>query len=86
MENASATDRDEPDCYRFEILRDKNDQNRVCFIEVYTNERALEAHFETPHFTKFWQTIENKIEGIDGRKVSRTDLEFIYTSDRSLGL
>ncbi len=85
LENVKTTVRSEPDCLRFEVLRDSNDQNRVCFVEVYTNEKALEAHFETPHFNKFWETVEDLIEGEAGRKVGRADLEFIYTSDPSLG-
>lgn len=81
IEEGKASVRDEPDCYRFEILRDKNNQNRVCFIEVFKNKQALEAHYETPHFSKMWQTIENMIDG----ELGQTDMEFVYTSDHSLG-
>lgn len=54
IENGQASVRDEPDCYRFEILRDKNNENRICFMEVFKDEQALETHWETPHFTKMW--------------------------------
>jgi autoinducer 2-degrading protein len=81
IEEGKASVRDEPDCYRFEILRDKNDQNRICFIEVFKNEQALQAHYETPHFSKMWEAIEGMIDG----ELGETDMEFVYSSDDSLG-
>lgn len=81
IEEGKASVLDEPDCYRFEILRDKNDQNRICFIEVFKNEQALQAHYETPHFSKMWETIESMIDG----ELGETDMEFVYSSDDSLG-
>ena len=80
LENAKASVRDEPDCYRFEMLRDKNDQNRICFIEVFKNEQAMEAHYETRHFSKLWQTTENMID----REMGETTMELIYSSDGAL--
>ncbi len=94
IEEGSASVRDEPDCYRFEILRDKNNPNRICFIEVFKDEQALQTHQGTPHFSKMWQTIENMIEAkineetgqIDlWNSMGQTDMEFVYTSDNSLG-
>jgi quinol monooxygenase YgiN len=41
----------------------------------------LEAHYETPHFSKMWQTIENMIDG----EMGETAMELIYSSDGSLG-
>lgn len=81
IEEGKASVLDEPDCYRFEILRDKNDQNRICFIEVFKNEQALQAHYETPHFSKMWEAIEGMIDG----ELGETDMEFVYSSDDSLG-
>lgn len=81
IENGEASVRDEPDCYRFEIFRDKNDPNRVCFMEIFRNEQALQTHWETPHFTKMWQTIETMVDGA----FDQTDMESIYSSDDSLG-
>ena len=98
IEEGKASVRDEPDCYRFEILRDKNNPNRFCFMEVFKNEQSLQTHWETPHFSKMWQTIENMIDGeIDGKideetgqidlwsAMGQTAMEFVYTSDDSLG-
>ncbi len=81
IENGQASVRDEPDCYRFEILRDKNNQNRICFMEVFKNEQALQTHWETPHFSKMLQTIENMVDG----EWDQTDMESVYSSDGSWG-
>jgi len=81
LEEAQASARDELDCYRFEVFRDKNDENRFCFLEVFKDEQALEAHYETPHFVKMWQIIEPMIDG----ELGQTDMDFVYTSDPSLG-
>ena len=81
LENGKASVRDEPDCYRFEILRDRSNQERVCFMEVFKNEQALEAHYRTPHFSKMWRTIETMMDGEPGE----TDMDLIYSSDDSLG-
>ncbi len=81
IENGQTSVRDEPDCLRFEILRDKNDQNRLCFMEVFKNEQALKTHWETPHFAKMWQTIEGMVDG----EWDRTEMETIFSSDSSLG-
>lgn len=86
IEEAKASVRDEPDCYRFELLRDKNNPNRICYMEVFKNEQALQTHWETPHFSKMWQTIENMIDADDPwNSIRQTDMEFVYTSDGSLG-
>lgn len=81
LEEARASARDEPDCYRFEVFQDKNDENRFCFLEVFKDEQALEAHYETPHFVKMWQIIEPMIDG----ELGQTNMDFLYTSDTSLG-
>lgn len=90
IEEGQASVRDEPDCYRFEILRDRNNPKRVCFFEVFKNVEALHTHWETPHFAKMWETIESMIELEPGETdlwnaMVTTDMDFVYTSDVSLG-
>jgi quinol monooxygenase YgiN len=89
IEEGKASVRDEPDCFRFEILRDKNDPNRVCFMEVFKDEQALATHWETPHFTRMWQIIENMIDAGPGEtdlwnSIEQVDMDFVYSSDDSL--
>jgi quinol monooxygenase YgiN len=41
--DALGSERDEPGCLRFNVLRDQQDQNVYYFFEVYREEAALEA-------------------------------------------
>jgi (4S)-4-hydroxy-5-phosphonooxypentane-2,3-dione isomerase len=52
MENARAA-RKEPGCRQFEVLVDPKDKARVMLFEVYDDEKAFEAHQQTPHFKKY---------------------------------
>ncbi len=48
-ENAKLSVRDEPGCLRFDVFRDDEDEDRYLLYEVFTDERAWQAHIETPH-------------------------------------
>jgi autoinducer 2-degrading protein len=48
--DAEHSEKDEPGCLRFDVIQDRDDQNRFYFYEVYRDEAALEAHRQTPHF------------------------------------
>ena len=52
LANARAA-RKEPGCRQFEVLVDPNDRTKVLLFEVYDDERAFEAHQQTPHFKKY---------------------------------
>jgi (4S)-4-hydroxy-5-phosphonooxypentane-2,3-dione isomerase len=45
--------RKEPGCRQFDVLVDPNDRTRVMLYEVYDDEKAFEAHQQTPHFKKY---------------------------------
>ena len=45
--------RKEPGCRQFEALIDTSDPTRVMLFEVYDDEKAFEAHQQTPHFKKY---------------------------------
>ncbi len=51
-ENAAAA-RKEPGCRQFDVDVDPNDPTRVMLYEVYADDRAFEAHQQTPHFRKY---------------------------------
>jgi len=51
-ENAAAA-RKEPGCKQFDVLVDPNDKAHVMLYEVYNDEKAFEAHQQTPHFKKY---------------------------------
>ena len=39
--DAEHSEKDEPGCLRFDVIQDKDDQNRFYFYEVYRDEAAL---------------------------------------------
>jgi autoinducer 2-degrading protein len=45
--------RKEPGCRQFEVLVDAADRTKVVLFEVYDDEKAFEAHQQTPHFKKY---------------------------------
>lgn len=59
--DAEGSVRNEPDCYRFDILQDPALPNRVCFYEVYADDAAFAAHREMPHFKTYLATTEPMI-------------------------
>jgi len=52
LENARAA-RKEPGCRQFEVLADPKDKTQVMLFEIYDDEKAFEAHQQTPHFKKY---------------------------------
>jgi quinol monooxygenase YgiN len=45
--------RKEPGCKQFDVLVDPNDKTKVMLHEVYNDDKAFEAHQQTPHFKKY---------------------------------
>jgi quinol monooxygenase YgiN len=81
IENGQVSARVEPDGYRFAIFMHKNNPNRVRSMEVFKSEQGLEARYETPHFSKMWEIIEDMIDG----ELGEAGMEFVYSKDGSLG-
>jgi quinol monooxygenase YgiN len=52
LENAAGA-RGEPGCRQFEVLVDPADRTKVMLFEVYDDDKAFEAHQQTPHFKKY---------------------------------
>ena len=52
LENA-AHSRKEPGCRQFEVLYDPKDKTTVMLYEIYDDEKAFEAHQQTPHFKRY---------------------------------
>ena len=52
LENAREA-RKEPGCRQFEVLVDPHDATRVMLFEIYDDEKAFEAHQQTPHFRRY---------------------------------
>ncbi len=69
--------RDEPGCFRFDILKNSSDPNRFHLYEVYENEAALEAHRNAPHYKKWRETVQDWFDGDPERVVMTT----VFPSD-----
>ena len=60
--DALGSERDEPGCLRFNVLRDQNDENVYYFYEVYRDAAALEAHRAAPHY-EVWHAAADTLDG-----------------------
>jgi (4S)-4-hydroxy-5-phosphonooxypentane-2,3-dione isomerase len=71
--DALGSERDEPGCLRFNVLRDQQDQNVYYFFEIYRDEAALEAHRNAPHYA-VWRAAADTLDGPP--QATRCDLVF----------
>jgi autoinducer 2-degrading protein len=60
--DALGSERDEPGCVRFNVLRDAQDANVYYFYEVYEDEAALEKHRTMPHYAT-WRAAADTLDG-----------------------
>ena len=61
--NSEGSVRDEPGCFRFDILESSEDNHTFHLYEVYKNEDAFDAHKNTLHFKKWFSTVEPWFDG-----------------------
>lgn len=60
--DALGSERDEPGCYRFNVLQDAQDPGVYYFYEVYEDEAALEKHRAMPHYA-VWRAAADTLDG-----------------------
>lgn len=60
--DALGSERDEPGCYRFNVLQDAQDPNVYYFYEVYEDQAALEKHRTMPHYAP-WRAAADTLDG-----------------------
>jgi (4S)-4-hydroxy-5-phosphonooxypentane-2,3-dione isomerase len=60
--DALGSERDEPGCFRFNVLQDEADENVYYFYEVYASAAALEAHRAAPHYA-VWRAAADTLDG-----------------------
>jgi autoinducer 2-degrading protein len=60
--DALGSERDEPGCYRFNVLRDARDPDVYYFYEIYEDEAALEKHRTMPHYAA-WRAVADTLDG-----------------------
>jgi len=69
--------RDEPGCFRFDILQNTNDPNTFHLYEVYADDAALESHRNAPHYKKWRSIVADWFDG----DVQRVEMKTIFPSD-----
>ena len=63
--------RDEPGCFRFDILTDDNDHDLVHLYEVYADAAAIDKHRTMPHYTEWAEKVADWRVG-DAERVTMT--------------
>ena len=75
--DALGSEKDEPGCYRFNVLQDAADPNVYYFYEVYEDQAALEKHRNMPHYA-VWRAAADTLDG----PTEPTRLETVFPSAR----
>ena len=70
--------RDEPDCFRFDILQNSAEKNLFHLYEVYEDTAAFEAHQTTPHFKEWFARVQPWLEG----KPEVVTMNTVFPSDQ----
>jgi quinol monooxygenase YgiN len=74
-ENARASVEQEPGCHTFDVLLDREHDDRVYLYEVYESPQALQAHKETSHYLRDREQINALIER---QQVVRADVAGLF--------
>lgn len=62
-ETARRSVQEEVGCVRFDVFREKDQENRYLLYEVYVDEAAFEAHLATPHARRAMEGSKTWAEG-----------------------
>jgi quinol monooxygenase YgiN len=54
--DAVGSEKHEPGCLMFNVVRDSADPNVLHLFEVYQDDKAVDAHKKAPHFLKWLET------------------------------
>ena len=72
LDDARGSVRDEQNCYRFDVLQDREDPIKLYFYEGYRDDAALNIHRQAVHFIKWRNTVKDWIDGEPTRIQSTT--------------
>lgn len=51
----------EPGCLSFQVMVPTEEQNQLFLVEVYQDDAALEAHWNSDHMAKYREKVEDMI-------------------------
>jgi len=77
LSDARGSVADEPGCFRFDVLQDASDPNRVHLYEVYADQAAREAHRQMPHYLKWRSAVGEWLDG----DTQRIECTTVFPSD-----
>ena len=81
IREARGTVSDEPGVFQFHILTDADTPHRFYYFEIFRDEAAAEAHWETENFKTWWATVEGMLDG-DVQRIST--MRTVFPSDQGL--
>ena len=81
VHEARGTVRDEPGVFQFHILTDTDNPNRFYYFEIFRDEAAADAHWETEIFKSWWATVEGMLDG-GTQRIS--NMRTMFPSDHGL--
>ena len=61
--DAEGSVKDEPGCFRFDVLQNSKKDNIFHLYEVYEDKVAFEIHQETQHFKKWFLLVQPWLDG-----------------------
>lgn len=59
LDDARGSVNDEPGCFRFDVLQDPQDPNKIYLYEIYRDRAAFEAHLQAPHLIRWRDTVKD---------------------------
>jgi quinol monooxygenase YgiN len=65
--------KDEPGTLRFDVLRPRNEENRVLLYEVYADDAAFAIHWNGPHVARLRAEIAGMTTSLTGIRCSLLD-------------
>jgi len=75
--DAQGSVKDEPGCFRFDILQNAAEPHTFHLYEVYADAEALQSHRNTPHYKKWRATVAEWFDG----DVQRVEMKTVFPSD-----
>jgi quinol monooxygenase YgiN len=81
IREARDTVSDESGVFQFHILTDADTPNRFYYFEIFRDEAAAEAHWETENFKTWLATVEGLLDG-EVQRIST--MRTVFPSDQGL--
>ena len=75
--DAEGSVRDEPGCFRYDILQNVEEPEVFHLYEVYEDDQAFEFHKNTPHFKQWYSEVHPWFDG----EITSVKMQTIFPSE-----